>query len=329
MPQIYSNDARIPLALAVFLATDDYDYESGVISATSLLKPVRQLVLSKRVDGNAPIDISGLVASRMGSAIHAAIEKSWTGATLIKALQSLGYPNKVINNIVVNPEPDHLQANPDAIPVYMEKRSYKQIGKYRVSGKFDFVAEGTVQDFKSTSVYNYINQSSVDKYVLQGSIYRWLNQDIITKDVMMIHYVFTDWSKASAMQDKNYPQNRVLTQRLPLLSLEATENFVKSKLTLLSTYNDAPENRIPLCEDKDLWRKADVWKYYKDPAKTEGRSTRTYDNQIEAFAHLAKDGHVGLVKHIKGQVVACKYCSAFDACTQKDALIASGELLLT
>ena len=58
-----------------------------------------------------------------------------------------------------------------------------------------FVAEGKVQDFKSTSVYTYLNQTNKDKYILQGSIYRWLNEDTITRDTMDIHFIFTDWNK--------------------------------------------------------------------------------------------------------------------------------------
>src|SRR5574343_669124 len=133
----------------------------------------------------------------MGSAIHAAIEKAWL--TPKNALKALGVPNKIADNVMINPSKPMLELNPNAIPVYMEQRSYKQVGKYKVSGKFDFVAEGKVQDFKSTSVYTYLNQSNKDKYILQGSIYRWLNQDIITEDVMMIHYIVTDWSKAEAL----------------------------------------------------------------------------------------------------------------------------------
>jgi hypothetical protein len=47
-----TNDQKIGLSMAVFLATDNYDYDPrpNCISATGLLKPPRQVVLSKRVD---------------------------------------------------------------------------------------------------------------------------------------------------------------------------------------------------------------------------------------------------------------------------------------
>lgn len=323
----YTNQLQIPLALAVFLATDDYDHESGVISATSLMKPIRQIILPKRINPtDVAIDISSLVSSRMGSAIHAAIEKAWTSP--VSALKALGLPEKVYNNILINPSPELLELNSKAIPVYMEQRSYKQVGKYRVSGKFDFVAEGKVQDFKSTSVYSYLNQTSKDKYILQGSIYRWLNQDTITSDVMMIHYIFTDWSAADARQKPDYPKSRVFTQKFNLLSTAETEQYVKSKIAQIDQYLKADEADIPHCSDEDLWRKPDVYKYYKDPAKTEGRSTKNYDSKQDAYIRLAEDGNIGIVKEVKGQVVACRYCPAFDVCTQKDMYLASGDLVL-
>ena len=40
----------------------------------------------------------------------------------------------------------------------------------------------------------YQNQSKDREYRLQGSMYRWLNPKIITKDVFNINYIFTDFN---------------------------------------------------------------------------------------------------------------------------------------
>ena len=323
----YSNQMNIPLPLAVFLATDDYDYDPTAISATALMRPIRQLVLTKRVNPeDNPIDIAGLVSSRMGSAIHAAIEKAWLNPK--QALKALGMPTKLADNVMINPSKPMLELNPNAIPVYMEQRAYKQVGKYKVSGKFDFVAEGRVQDFKSTSVWGYLNQTNVVKYSLQGSLYRWLNPDIIHKDDMVVNYIFTDWSAADAKQKPEYPQARVLTQRIPLISVEETQAYVEAKLKQIEKYQDAKESEIPYCTDEDLWRKETVWKYYKHKDKTDGRSTKNFDNSADAYARLADDGYSGIVVEVKGQVVACRYCNAFSVCTQKDNYLLSGDLVL-
>lgn len=317
---IYTNNHNIPLALAVFLATNDYDKHNS-ISATTLLKPIKQIILSQRVQDNL-IDISSLVSARMGSAIHSAIENAWKEPK--QALQALGYSDSIIDRIVINPSLNELTES--SIPIYIEQRVYKDLNGFKVSGKYDFVAEGKVQDFKSTSVYNYLNQSNVEKYQLQGSIYRWLAPDIITKDVMNIHYIFTDWSKVESIKNKDYPNNRVLTQSIPLLSLSETENYISNKLNQIRLYSQANEEDIPECSDIDLWRKPTVYKYYKNPNSS--RSTKNYDNSSDAYNHFVKDGSIGLVKEVKGQVTACKYCPAFSICKQKDRYINDGSLII-
>lgn len=321
----YANTSAVPLSLAVFLATDSYDYDSETISATALIKPIRQIVLSARVpEGDGIVDLIQMMPSRMGSAIHDAIERSWKD-NHATALSALGYPAKVIEKIRINP--DNTELTDGIIPIYLEQRAKKQVGKFLVSGKFDFIGDGRVEDFKTTSVYTAIRGSNDEKYILQGSIYRWLNPEKITKDEMAIQFIFTDWSKAKAMADQKYPQQRIQQKILPLKSVSETDAFVKRKLAQIEQLWDAPEESLPLCSDEDLWRSAPVFKYYKNPDKL-ARSTKNFDSMQEAVIRRAEDGGKGIIKEVPGQVTACKYCNAFAACSQKDALIASGDLIL-
>ena len=323
--QTYTNTGAVPLSLAVFLASDSYDHDSATISATTLMKPLRQIVLGARVkQEDSSVDLINLVQSRMGSAIHDAIERSWTD-NYAQALGLLGYPKKVIERVCINPTPEELTE--DCIPIYLERRAYKQVGKHRVSGKFDFVGDGRVEDFKTTGVYSYTARNNDDKYILQGSIYRWLNPAIITKDEMAIQFIFTDWQAVKARTDPNYPQQRALQRIFMLKSFADTEHYVTRKLTLIDQYWDADEASIPQCSDEDLWRSEPVFKYYKNPLKTT-RSTKNFDTFQEARIRQVEDGSVGVIKESPGRVMACRYCSAFSECSQKDALIASGDLTL-
>ena len=323
----YANTSSVPLSLAVFLATDNYDHDQdeNTISATALIKPLRQVVLSARVPEDlTPVDLVNLVPSRMGSAIHDAIERSWKD-NYPNALANLGYPKRVIEKIRINPKPEELTDG--VIPIYMEQRAKKTVGKFTVTGKYDFIGDGRVEDFKSTSTYTAINNTNDEKYIWQGSIYRWLNPQIITKDEMAIQFIFTDWSKAKAMADPKYPQQRIQQRILPLKSIQETDAFVTRKLNQIEQYWDAPEEQLPLCTDADLWRSEPVFKYYKNPEKR-ARSTKNFDNRHDAQLRCIEDGNVGIVVEQPGQVTACKYCSAFAVCSQKDALIASGDLVL-
>lgn len=328
MPALYGNVSAVPLALAVFLASDYYDYNSDLdtVSATTLLKPLRQIILPSRISaGEGLVDLAAMMNNRMGAAIHDGIEKAWI-TNYRTAMQALGYPDRVIDKIVINPQPGFDLE--DRIPIYLEQRLKRKTGKWTISGKFDFVGEGRVQDFKSTSVWTYKNQVNSQKYTQQGSIYRWLDPQLITQSEMDILYIFTDWKAAMQRSDPNYPPNRFLKQTFPLMSLNETGAFIERKLRLIEQYWDAHEQDIPLCDDEELWRSEPVFKYYKNPTKVL-RSTKNFDSVHDARLRLIEDGSVGLIKEVPGQVTACKYCPAFAACSQKDALIAQGDLLVS
>lgn len=323
----YLNETSVPLSMAVFLAVDHYDHDDDphTISATSLLKPIRQIVLGARVPQEQTAqDISGLVPSRMGTAIHDGFERAWLHH-YARAMTDLGYPKKVIEKVRINPKPDELFDG--CIPVYLEQRAYREINGFRVSGKFDFVGDGRVEDVKTTSVNSWIMGTKDDDYILQGSIYRWLNPEIITQDTMAIQFMFTDWSGMQARQGGNYPANRTMQKVFTLMSVDETDRWVHNRLELIKRYWDAPEADIPFCTDAELWRRDPVWKYYKNPDKT-SRSTKNFDNRHDAYMRLAQDGNVGIVIEQPGQAVACRYCPAFPVCSQAASLLASGDLTL-
>ena len=96
---MFSNDKNLPLSLAVMLAHDEYpEHREWVISVTTLLKPIKQIILGMRVAKNnvhSVKDISGRIASSYGTAIHNALEASWTeggcrGPDASRARQELG-----------------------------------------------------------------------------------------------------------------------------------------------------------------------------------------------------------------------------------------------
>lgn len=311
-----TNVTGISLPLSVWLASDNYDFSANgkAISATALLRPIRQILLKERLtsDTRDTPDVSDFLASRLGHSIHDGIEQAWK-SSYKTALKKLGYPDSLIERVKVNPE----EITEDTIPVWIEQRAERELMGYTISGKFDMVLEGVLQDFKSTSVYTWLLGSKDEDYCLQGSIYRWIHQDKITADHINIQFIFTDWSRAQARQNPNYPQQRVLEHRVDLLSLEATEQWILNKLRALEEAADKPESEIPECTDKELWRGNTVYKYFSNPENTAGRATKNFDNLAEANKLRAEKGK-GVVITVPGKVKACGYCPAFPVCTQKD-----------
>lgn len=324
----YTNKHNVSFALAVFLMFDDYEYDDrpNSISATGLLKPLREIVLGQQnKELLKTVDIADLVASRMGSAIHTRCEEAWTDHNnVVKALRVMGASDDAIASIRINP----VNIKPGQIPVYVEQRTEKEIIDMIVSGKFDLVLDGTLNDYKSTSVWGYIFDSSADKYTKQGSIYKWLNPDKITSDYININYIFTDWSAVKARQDpQGYPQLRVMTKKYPLWTIEQTENWIIDKLESYKALANVPQDQLPQCTDEELWTSETVYKYYKNPESLK-RSTKNFTNHDDALIRKANDGDVGTIITVEGEVKACRYCPVVGICDQAERLLATGRLTL-
>lgn len=325
----YTNLQNIPLSLAVYLGTDNYDFVPNTISATGLMRPTRQTVLTRRLPTELAVtDISGLVQSRTGSSIHDGMERAWTSGNYKNAMIALGYPTAVIDRIQVNPKDDELTK--DSIPVYLEQRMYREHMGQTVSGKYDFLAEGRLEDLKTTTTYTWVNNTKEKDYQLQGSIYNWLDKALpvprITSDHMAIQFIFTDWKSFEAKMKPQYPQFRTMQKLIPLLSLPETEHYITEKLTQLANHKQTPEADIPRCTDEELWRKAPQYKYYKDPNKRV-RSTKNFTNPGDAYEYQQSKGiGQGIVVEVPGEVVACRFCPAFPICTQKDEYLANNTL---
>lgn len=321
-----TNNSGISLAMAVWLMHDEYDYvnEPNYISVTTLMKPLRQIILPRRIPmEKREIDLSDMIQRAMGHSLHDSIEKAWTNNDArTKSLMRLGYPQKVVDKIVINPTPEQLKADPDCIPIYLEQRGKVaiRVGNkvWTLGGKFDMVAEGIVHDNKSTSAWVGMFGGRDDEHRLQGSLYRLIHPDKITEDFIRIEYIFTDWQKFMAKQNPNYPQSRLANKDIPLLDVTETENWAKTKLALVDKFMDAPEKDIPECSPEDLWMSDPKYKYYADPTKTKGRSTKNFDSMAEAKKFMAEKGGKGIIITEPGQPKRCEHCDAFEICTQKD-----------
>jgi hypothetical protein len=317
----YTNITGISLAMSVWLAHDEYTDGAeefpgkDVISATSLLKPIRQLVLGSRLSPTErEVDLADLISSKFGTAIHDSIEHSWK-AGYADAMRALGYPEKLIQRVKINPE----TVVEGDFPIYLEQRFFREVPGTNViiSGKFDQIINGEVNDVKTTSTYTYMNRTKEEDYQLQGSIYRWINPEKITSDVMRIQHVFTDWQRSQARINSDYPQSRLVEFQVPLLSLVETESWIRSRIQQIAANQHLDEAKLVRCTDKELWKSDPVYKFYSNPqtAQEGGRATKNFSNLQAAMAHKSNAGK-GIVVTVPGQVKACGYCAARPICSQ-------------
>jgi hypothetical protein len=324
---MFKNETGIGLPIAVWLASSgDYDLvsEPNVISATSLQRPLKSLILSKRMVLEQEMDIDEIIPAKLGSSVHYSVEIAWKN-NYISALEALGHPMSMIHRIAINPE-QKSQYPSDTIFVHIEQRKAKEIDGYIISGKYDMVIDGELHDIKTTKTYSYITGSNEGDYRLQGSIYRWLNPDIITGDFVHINYLFTDWTPTRAVADPDYPKSRCITKPISLYSIEETEAYIKKRIADLKYYEGKDQEELPQCTMKDLWQELPKYALYKDPNKTQ-RATKLFDLENDAMIYNAtKCGGKGLIIKREGQVKRCIYCEARSICTQAEELEARGLL---
>ena len=107
------------------------------------------------------------------------------------------------------------------------------------------------------------------------------------------------------------------TAAIAPMSLADTNAWIRAKLAQIVKHYKTPEKELPECTPEELWMSDPKFKYYSDPTKTAGRSTRNFDTLAEAQAFMAEKGK-GTIITVPGTPKRCDYCAAYPICTQKD-----------
>lgn len=311
----YTNKENIDVSMAVWLLSDSYDYnfDDDYLSATTLLKPTRMIVLEKRLKDKEQ-DLSDLIASKIGNAVHDAIERSWNSENLKHVLSKVDFPKDVLDRMVINPA----VVKRGQIPIYLEQRGIRTIEGFKIGGKFDICINGELGDFKSTSVYSYIYGSRIKDYILQGSIYRWIHRDMITSNTIQINYIFKDFKESYKDKTLGYPSSALLSKKYDLLSLEATEDFIKQKVKEVKSYLNVDEPDLPYCTDEELWTSEIV--YAVKESKTAKKAKKLCKTYEEAEMHKLNLGLGAIIEKRGGEAKRCEYCSVCSICSQYKAL---------
>jgi hypothetical protein len=304
----YTNERRIPLSIAVWLARDMYSRDPSYISGSELERSNRQIVLSRRTTQD--IDLAQLMAARLGNAINDAIDAAWKSDRLMEYVRLAGY--NPLFEYDVNP----VIPDPKKTLIYIQKRYEEPFMGKVLSGAPDMILGGRLFDYKSTAVFLYQKKKPED-YLWQLTTYRYLARDYITDDVATIQFILKDWSKARA-KDPNYPQTPCPTMLVPVGSVEQCKARLESRVNELNALMSADDSDLPLCTDEELWLDPPRFAYYKDPhAAPNARATRIFDTMIEAVAFQGSKGGGGRIDTRKGEPRACDYCAASTICQQR------------
>lgn len=296
-----TNEYDLNPLLMKWLTKNEYDYHPGIYSATTLLRPMRQVLLYERHWDEMVCDASDLIKPRWGDAWHDSMEK----------------------------------ALKDEEGIEVEKRLYgtMKLGdrEVKISGKFDALQinkDGTMKlyDHKSTSVWKWIKEETED-WIFQLSVYRWLiaqNYETVPNDIAEINLLFTDWQRKKAKLEDNYPPIPAGSMEIELKSLDEIEKEIRERLEDLYKYSEMPDDELPFCSDKELWAEPDKYAVYS----TGSDKCRKLCDTHEEAEQWAIDKHIKNleIRFRKGKVKRCTYCYARPFCNQYKEMLEEGRI---
>ena len=294
----YTNRYKLPQYLVDWLKNDDYDYNTDpfTISTTTLMKPVKAYWLTLRYGDDLVMDVTDLVASRLGSAIHDSIEQV--------ATRNVSKEERVSKEIEIDGT------------------------KFTISGKYDVLTKENekwiIRDIKTTSVWSFIYGGKDEDYRKQLSVYRWLlTQQHEIEPVAYIDFIFNDWQAVKAKTDDNYPDQRIKAgYKIDLWSLEETEKYVRSRVEHFFKFKDVADEALPICSKEELWASEDTFAVTKPDAK---RATKICSSQEDAKKYIEDNKlKTAFIEFRQGKAKRCKYCSAAPFCQQFKNLSQTG-----
>ncbi len=270
---IITNKYNLPQAL-VDAAHGDYVVEEGIISATTLLKGTKEILLTMRHRNEIVVDVSDMLWSIYGTAVH-------------KVLDGNTYEPNVIK----------------------EERFYKEYQHYTVSGQPDYynIKTKTLIDYKNTSVWKvvYGDFSDWERQLYIYSILLVHNGHLVKTG--KISAMLRDHRDSEITGD--YPIIPYFQVEYDITDdgLADTQKFITTRLDDVYYNSQNIDNQIPPCSPEERWAKPTTYAVMKGGNK---RASRVLNTQDEAMLYIADKNITGAeIVQRPGQDVKCeRYC---------------------
>jgi len=271
-----TNNLNLPAAF-VKLAQSDYKYKDKRYSATTLLKPTRQIILLRRYHDQLEQDVADMVWMIWGSAVHKVIEAhDETGFAEIKLEHTLD------NGRTISGE----------IDLYCEK-----------------LAE--VVDYKTASVHKVLKKDFED-WRRQGWIYGWL---IVKKGLpcssAKFHALLKDWSERAKKQARwrkeDYPEHSIFTPptfKFGESEFATTEKWLYKKTDEIAANELLPDEELIECSSEERWADSPKFAVYKN--KGDKKAKKLFDDRAEAEQFM-RDNKCEHVQDRPGEDKRCQY----------------------
>ena len=280
-----TNKHNIPQTFVNVLERPTYSRGRAHISATQLINSPKIVALTQKFQDQLEQDVSDMVWSLFGSAVHGVLEH---GA-----------------------DANHL----------IEERINTEVDGWTISGAIDLQIlneDGTIsiRDYKVTSAWTAMNNKK--EWEQQLNIYAWLVESVKQKEVKDVGVVaiLRDWSRRDAARNPDYPQAPVKEIPISLWSLEDRNVFIRERIADHSDCMFAmdTDSDLPDCTPEQMWEKPTTWALKKTGNV---RAKSIYETEDAAQAALEEAGKEYEIEIRPGERTRCAtFCSVSSYCDQ-------------
>jgi hypothetical protein len=279
-----TNKHGIPQTFVNVLERPTYSKGKAHLSVTQLINSPKIVALTKKFDDELEQDVSEMVWSLFGSAIHQVLEHGQDQ-----------------NHIV-------------------EERLHATLDGWNISGAIDLQITSdlglSVRDYKTCSIWSVLNDKI--EWEQQLNIYAWLVETVKKTPVVDLGIVaiIRDWSRRDAAKNDDYPKAPVKEIPIRLWPYEERENYIKHRIAQHSAFEFALEagETLPECTTQEMWEKPTTWAL----KKTGGvRAKSVHETESEARGALLKSGMGYEIEVRPGSRTRCEnFCPVSNYCQQ-------------
>ena len=282
-----TNHFNVPEPLVALARKEYYSKGKADYSVTEIMSPPRIQRLKRKHWDDMEQDVTDMLWSMLGSALHVVAERS-----------------EVI---------DHLN----------EERLFMEIDGVTLSGSIDLqqhVKGGVaLKDYKFTSVWAVMNDKP--EWEQQLNVYAWMVHKIKGVDIkgLQICAILRDWSTRKAQTESGYPQAQIQMVDIPVWSFDKTEKYVHERIELHkeSKVQADWDEELPECTDEERWMRTTTYAVKKEGRKS---AVRVFDAQEDAVKLIeeSEDKKKLSIEVRKGEPVRCtgNYCGVNKWCSQ-------------
>lgn len=279
-----TNKHNLPTPIVMALSRDSYSRGPSNRSITQLIDSPRVRILQQEHDEDMTEDVSDLMWSVLGTAVHNIFED--------------GAKDHGINGA--------------------EERLYLDVNGWTVSGAMDLQEVGydgdfggdikLLTDYKCTSVWSVIFGKV--EWINQLNAYAWLSRHAkgFNPDKLRVVAVLRDWNRRESLKNPDYPKAPIHIHPIQRWTDEEQDAYMAERIRL---HSDAEFSRLVgeplvLCSDAERWMKPTTYALKKNANKRAVRVFKTLEEaELEMERHIGADA--AKAETMKKKPAAVKY----------------------